>query len=174
MKWARFGVSATCATPCVNMRRGSCDCGGRWTFSSLWSPLLPGQAASLVLSKNGRRADLPKVAKTTDALFPWSGFFEGGLSGEGMHVPDWVSRSFYTYVPTYRLVRTLPSELIGGGRTRMPPTLGFKSLFLNQPLPWRALRLAFQILSTTKRYSFSLEICWASKSTTQLIFTIEN
>ncbi len=52
--------------------------------------------------------------------------------------------------------------------------LGFNSLFFNQPLPCRALRPAFRILSATRRCSFSLEICWASKSTAQLIFSIEN
>jgi hypothetical protein len=35
MKWARFGVSIASATPYVGMRRGSCDCDGQWTFSSL-------------------------------------------------------------------------------------------------------------------------------------------
>jgi hypothetical protein len=29
MKWAGFGVSAVFSTPCVGMRRGSCDYGGR-------------------------------------------------------------------------------------------------------------------------------------------------
>ncbi len=35
MKWAIFGVLAASTMPCVGVRRGSCDYGGRWTFSSL-------------------------------------------------------------------------------------------------------------------------------------------
>jgi hypothetical protein len=83
----------------------------------------------------------------------------------GMPVPNWVSQSFCTCGPsfcicgpTYRLIRALPSELIRGGGTRALPPLGFNSLFLNQSLPWCVLRLAFRILSVTRKFSFSLEI----------------
>jgi hypothetical protein len=47
-------------------------------------------------------------------------------------------------------------------------------LFLNQPLPYRALYLTFRILLATRKCSFSLKICWAFKSAAQLIFSIEN
>jgi hypothetical protein len=100
--------------------------------------------------------------------------FKGGLPNEGMHVLDRVSRLFYTCGPTDRLVKTLPSKPIEGGGSRASPPLGFNSLFLNQPLPWRVLHPTFWILSTTKKCSFSLEICSSSKSTAQLIFTIKN
>jgi hypothetical protein len=159
MKWVGFEVSAASATPCVGMRRGSCDCGGRWTFSSLWLPLLPDRATSSILVKSGYYAELLRVTKTAGALLPWSGFFKGGLSTEGMHVLERVTRSFCTCEPTDRLVRVLPSELIGSGRTGVPSPLGFNNLLLNQPLPWHALRPAFRILSATRRCSFSLEIC---------------
>jgi hypothetical protein len=174
MKWVGFEVSAASSTPCVGMRRGSCDCGGRWTFSSLWLPLLLDRATSSVLMKSSCCTEPLRVTKTTGALLPWFGFFRGGLSTEGMHVLDRVTRSFYTCGPIDRLVRVLPSELIGSGRTGVPSPLGFNNLLLNQPLPWRALRPAFRILSATRRCSFSLEICWASKPAAQLIFSIEN
>jgi hypothetical protein len=163
----RIGTSTASITPCVGARKGSCNCAGRWTSSSLWPPSLPGQVTSSVLSRSGRRIDPPRDAKIASILLPWSGFFEGGLSDEGMHVPNRISRSFCTCGPTDRLIGVLPYELIRCGRTRASPLpLGFNSLFLNQPLPWRALCPAFQILSTIRKCSFSLEIYWASKSTT--------
>jgi hypothetical protein len=131
MKWARFRVSIAFAPPCVNMRRESCDYGGRWMFSSLWPPLFTTQVVLLIPPKSCRHVDLPKVAKTASVLLPWSRFFGGGLSDEGMHVPDWVSRSFYTCKPTDRLIKTLPFKLIGGEGSGVPPPLRFNSLFLN-------------------------------------------
>jgi hypothetical protein len=35
MKWVGFEVVAAFATPCVGKRRGSCNCGGRWTMDVL-------------------------------------------------------------------------------------------------------------------------------------------
>ncbi len=90
-----------------------------------------------------------------------------------MHVPDRITWSFGACEPTNRVVRALSSELIGNEGARVPSLLGINGLFFNQPLPCRALRPAFRILSTTIRCSFSLEICWASKSVAQLIFSIE-
>jgi hypothetical protein len=112
--------------------------------------------------------------KTAGTLLPWSQFFRGGLSNEGMHVPDRVTWSFCTYRATNCLVKALPSELIKSERIGVLSLLGFNNLFPNQPLPWRALCPTFWILSATRRCSFSLEIYWASKSTAQLIFSIEN
>jgi hypothetical protein len=91
-----------------------------------------------------------------------------------MHILNWISRSFCTCGPANRLDRMLPSELFRSGGTGAPPLLGLNNLFLNQPLFWRALRPTFRILSATRKCSFRLEIYWASKSTAQLIFTIEN
>jgi hypothetical protein len=91
-----------------------------------------------------------------------------------MHALDQISWSFCTNGPTSHLVKAFPSELIEGGRTGAPPSLGFNNLFLNQLLLWRVLSLAFRILLTTRKCSFNLEICWASKSRTQHVFTIEN
>jgi hypothetical protein len=134
MKWAGFGSLVIFAATCVGVKGGSCNCGGRWTSSSLWLPSLPGRTALSILPGSGRRADPRKATKTVGVLLPWSGFFKGKLSGEGMHVPDRVSRSFCTCGPTDRLVRVLPSELIGGEGIRGSSSLGFNSLFLNQLL----------------------------------------
>jgi hypothetical protein len=131
MKWAEFVTSAAFAAPCVGARGGSCVCGNRWTSSSLWPPSLPGRAASLVLSGSSCCTDPPRAAKTASTLLLWSGFFGGELSSEGMHVPDQLSQLFCTYGPTHRLVRALPSKLIKGEGTRVPPLLGFNSFFLN-------------------------------------------
>jgi hypothetical protein len=90
-----------------------------------------------------------------------------------MHVPDRITWSFGACEPTDRVVRALSSELIGNEGAGVPSLLGFNSLFFNQLLPCHALRLAFRILSATRRCSFSLKICWASKSAAQLIFSIE-
>jgi hypothetical protein len=128
MKWVGFEVLAASATPCVGMRRGSCDCGGWWTFSSLWLPLLPDRTTSLVLAKGGYCAEPLRVTKTVGALFPWSGFFRGELSTEGMHVSDRVIWLFCTCELTDCLVRVLPSELIRSERTGMPSPLGFNNL----------------------------------------------
>jgi hypothetical protein len=114
------------------------------------------------------------VTKTAGALLLEFGFFRDGLSNEGMHVSDQVTWSFGACGPTDRVIRALSSELIGNEGAGVPSSLGFNSLFFNQPLPCHALRPAFRTLSATRRCSFSLEICWASKSAAQLIFSIEN
>jgi len=141
---------------------------------SLWLPSLPHWATSLVLSGSSRHIDPPRATKTASTLLLWSGFFGGRLFGEGMHISNWVSQSFCTYGPTNRLVRALLSESIGGRGIGALSPLALNNLFLNQPLPWHAVRLAFRILSTTRKCLFSLEICWSSKSIAQLIFTIKN
>jgi hypothetical protein len=114
------------------------------------------------------------VTKITGALLLESGFFRDELSNEGMHVPDRVTRSFGTCRPTYRVVRVLSLELIRNEGAGVLSSLGFNNLFLNQPLPYRALYLTFRILLATRKCSFSLKICWAFKSAAQLIFSIEN
>ncbi len=91
MKWVGFGALAVSTMPCVGTRKGLCDYGGRWTFSLLWLPLLFSRVALSILSKSRRHVDSPRTAKTVDILFPWSGFFRGGLFGEGMHVSDQIS-----------------------------------------------------------------------------------
>ncbi len=164
MKWARFGASAASAPPCVGAKGGLCVCGDQWTSLSLLPPSLPGRDVSSVLPRSDRHADPPRVAKTADTFLPWSRFFGGGLFDEGMHVPNWVSWSLCTYGPIDHLIKALPSELIEGGGIGALLLLGFNSLFLNEPLPWRTLCLAFQILFATRKCSFSLEIWWASKS----------
>jgi hypothetical protein len=67
----------------------------------------------------------------------------------------------------------LPKLIASEGAVTTPPPLGFRSLLHNLPSPWRMLHPTFQILSTTKKYSFSLETCRASKSKFDFIFTIE-
>jgi len=64
------------------------------------------------------------------------------------------------------LVKALLFELIGGGGIGAPLPLGYNNLFLNQLLPWWALRPTFRVLLVTRKCSFSLEIYWTSKSTT--------
>jgi hypothetical protein len=55
----------------------------------------------------------------------------------------------------------------------LPSPLGINCLFHNKPLPWRALRPTFRILSATRRCSFNLAICCTSKSVSQFVFTIK-
>jgi hypothetical protein len=56
------------------------------------------------------------VTKTAGVVLPESGFFIDGLSNEGMHVPDRVTKSFGACELTDRVVRALSSKLIGNER----------------------------------------------------------
>jgi hypothetical protein len=174
MKWVRFGALATFAAPCVGVRGDRAivvvsgrphHCDRHHSLVKLFHQFFRGVIAVLILQEPPRPLAL---------CFHDLNFFGGGFFSEEMHVLDRISRSFCTCGPTDRLVRAFPFKLIGGRGTRAPPPLGFNILFLNQSLPWRALRPTFRILSMTRKCSFNLEFCWASKSIAHLIFTIQN
>jgi hypothetical protein len=68
MKWAGFGAFAASTAPCVNVRGGSCDYGGKWTSSSLRLLSLHGRVVLSILLRSDRCVDPPKATKIVDAL----------------------------------------------------------------------------------------------------------
>jgi hypothetical protein len=64
-------------------------------------------------------------------------------------------------------------ELVEGGglESPLPSPLGFSSLLLSMFFPCRMLHPTFLILSATRKYSFSFEICSIPKSDPNFIFT---
>jgi hypothetical protein len=122
----------------------------------------------------GHLAELLGAAGTSNARIAFLSSLLGGFPKGRSLGTEGEARKLCTIGATKAkdpLVKGVFSPL-DGTESRAPPLLGFV-LLLNLPKPCYALRLAFLILSATRKNSLSLEICRSSDSEWIFIFTIE-